>query len=236
MWWSAYMWILPVDFGWRRGCLNNVTVRIFISIMWLMIERSRRNFLKYIYFRECGGGKKTSASNHKAVCCKCMQICLYWGSFMYTIDKFSCVCVQECIGPAQWVWAAVVWPWVFPDRWSLLWDLLCSERLSLKPLLYCSPQLAVGLWEPKVPWGEAASAVFFPGQKMPEGPWVSEWWAWIGHYVGECYVPWAVGWALMSWVAGLSREQGFAQFQGSVGVPANNLLLLSSLGCFLVKM
>lgn len=38
--------------------------------------------------------------------------------------------------------------WFDPDRWSLPWDLLCSERLSIKPLLYCNPQLA---GEPKVP-------------------------------------------------------------------------------------
>lgn len=66
------------------------------------------------------------------------------------------------------------------------------------------------------------------------GEWVT---SWVGHFRDQHFVPCTVGWAWMSWVAGLSREQGFAQFQGPAGVPDSNwLLLLSSLGSFLVKM
>lgn len=137
---------------------------------------------------------------------------------------------------AQWVWAAVVWPWVSPDRWSLLWDLLCSEAQHQTPLVL-QPTTCCGLVGAKGALGWGSICLVFPGAKDVGGcmgEWVT---SWIGHFGGQHCVPWAVGWAWMSWVAGLSREQGFTWFWGPVGVPDSNwLLLLSSPSCFLVKM
>lgn len=61
----------------------------------------------------------------------------------------------------------------FSLRGGVCCEICCVQRLSIKPLLYCNPQLAVGLWKPKVLWGEAESALFFRGQRMLEGAWVS---------------------------------------------------------------
>lgn len=104
--------------------------------------------------------------------------------------------------------------------WSthrLPWDLLCSEKLGIKPRL--SPMTCYGLAGAKaeVSWGEAAHG--------------------LGRFGGQRCTPWAVGWAWVSWVVGLSSKRDFARFRGPAGVPNSNwLLLLSSPSGFLVKL
>ena len=52
---------------------------------------------------------------------------------------------------------------------------------------------------------------------------------WIGRFGGQYCGLQAVGWAWMSWVAGLSSEQGFARFQDPAGIPDGNLAAAAQL-------
>lgn len=117
---------------------------------------------------------------------------------------------------AQWVWATAVWPWVFPDRWSLLWDLLCSEAQHQTPLVQ-QPTTSCGLVGAKgaLEWGSICCAS--PGTKD------------AGGCMGE-KMDWAFwGSALCPMGCRLGREQGFAQFRGPYRSPRQQLTAATQL-------
>lgn len=104
------------------------------------------------------------------------------------------------------------------------------REAGYQTLLEPHPTMCHGLGEAEaeVPWGEPAPAVFPHGRMMIEGTWVPAGgrleWAFGGQHCG----PWAIGWAWVSWVAGLSSKQSFAWFQGPEGVLDSIWLLLLS--------
>lgn len=177
MGWSAYMWILPVDFGWRKSCLNSVTVRIFISIIWLMIEESQWKFFLYIYFRERGGGNRTSTSKHEAVCCKCMRICFYWESLYIPLICLvvfvfrSALChLSEC--ELQW----------FDPGFSLKGGVCCGICYKRdQTCLVVQPTTCCGLVGAKGALGWGSTCRVFPRAKDASGcVGVSGWQAGLG--------------------------------------------------------
>lgn len=142
-----------------------------------MIEESQRKFFKYIYFRERGGGNRTSTSKHKAICCKCMRICFYWESLYIPLICLvvflfrSALChLSEC--ELQW----------FDPGFSLKGGVCCGicykrdqTRLVVQPTTCC------GLVGAKGTLGWGSTCRVFPRAKDASGcVGVSGWQAGLG--------------------------------------------------------